>query len=159
MAYSGRYTVKNPSKYDGDPTKVVFRSLWERQTFRWMDDNPNVIKWQSEETIIPYRCKTDNRIHRYFMDIKMVTKDKTFLIEIKPKCQTKAPKEPSRKTKRYITEVMAYVKNTSKWETAESYCADRGWEFAIWTEETLRDMGIKILGAKKPKRLKKPKKK
>jgi len=152
MAYSGRYTVKNPSKYDGDPTKVVFRSLWERQVFKWMDDNPNVIKWQSEETVIPYRCKTDNRIHRYFMDIKMVTKDKTFLIEIKPKCQTKAPKKPSRKTKRYITEVMAYVKNTSKWETAESYCADRGWEFAIWTEETLRDMGIKILGAKKLKK-------
>ena len=152
MAYSGRYTVKNPSKYDGDPTKVVFRSLWERQVFKWMDDNPNVIKWQSEETVIPYRCKTDNRIHRYFMDIKMVTKDKTFLIEIKPKCQTKAPKELSRKTKRYITEVMAYVKNTSKWETADSYCADRGWEFAIWTEETLRDMGIKILGAKKLKK-------
>ena len=152
MAYRGRYTVKNPAKYDGDPTKVVFRSLWERQVFKWMDDNPNVIKWQSEETVIPYRCKTDNRIHRYFMDIKMVTKDKTFLIEIKPKCQTKAPREPSRKTKRYITEVMAYVKNTSKWETAESYCADRGWEFAIWTEETLRDMGIKILGAKKLKK-------
>ena len=159
MAYSGRYTVKNPSKYDGDPTKVVFRSLWERQVFKWMDDNPNVIKWQSEETVIPYRCKTDNRIHRYFMDIKMVTKDKTFLIEIKPKCQTKAPKEPSRKTKRYITEVMAYVKNTSKWETAESYCADRGWEFAIWTEETLRDMGIKLLNTDKPRRIKKPKKK
>ena len=148
MAYSGRYTVKNPSKYDGDPTKVVFRSLWERQTFKWMDDNPNVIKWQSEETVIPYRCKTDNRIHRYFMDIKMVTKDKTFLIEIKPKCQTKPPKEPSRKTKRYITEVMAYVKNTSKWETAESYAADRGWEFVIWTEETFKAMGIKLLTKK-----------
>jgi hypothetical protein len=148
MAYRGRYTVKNPSKYDGDPTKVVFRSLWERQAFRWMDDNPGVIKWQSEETVIPYRCKTDNRIHRYFMDIKMVTKDKTFLIEIKPKCQTKPPKEPSRKTKRYITEVMAYVKNTSKWETAESYAADRGWEFVIWTEETFKAMGIKLLTKK-----------
>jgi len=145
MAYSGRYTVKNPSKYDGDPTKVVFRSLWERQVFKWMDDNPNVIKWQSEETVIPYRCKTDNRIHRYFMDIKMVTKDKTFLIEIKPKCQTKAPKEPSRKTKKYITEVMTYVKNTSKWETAQSYAADRGWEFVIWTEDTFKSLGIKLL--------------
>lgn len=145
MAYRGRYTVKNPAKYDGDPTKVVFRSLWERQAFRWMDDNPDVIKWQSEETVIPYRCKTDNKIHRYFMDIKMVTKEKTFLIEIKPKKQTQAPKEPSRKTKRYITEVMTYVKNTSKWETAQSYAADRGWEFCIWTEDTFKSLGIKLL--------------
>lgn len=145
MAYRGRYTVKNPAKYDGDPTKVVFRSLWERQAFRWMDNNPSVIKWQSEETVIPYRCKTDNKIHRYFMDIKMVTKEKTFLIEIKPKCQTKAPKEPSRKTKKYITEVMTYVKNTSKWETAQSYAADRGWEFVIWTEDTFKSLGIKLL--------------
>ena len=117
-----------------------------------MDANPEVIKWQSEETIIPYRCKTDNKLHRYFMDVKMVTKDKTYLIEIKPKKQTQAPKEPKRKTKRYITEVMSYIKNTSKWETAEAYCADRGWEFVIWTEIELAKLGIKILGAKKPKK-------
>ena len=79
------------------------------------------------------------------MDIKMVTKEKTFLIEIKPKKQTQAPKEPSRKTKRYITEVMTYVKNTSKWETAQSYAADRGWEFVIWTEDTFKSLGIKLL--------------
>jgi len=99
MAYRGRYTVKNPAKYDGDPTKVVFRSLWERQAFRWMDNNPSVIKWQSEETVIPYRCKTDNKIHRYFMDIKMVTKEKTFLIEIKPKNKLKLLKNLAERLK------------------------------------------------------------
>jgi len=41
--------------------------------------------------------------------------------------------------------VMSYIKNTSKWETAEAYCADRGWEFVIWTEDTLKNLGIKIL--------------
>jgi len=145
MTYKGRYTVQNPDKYDGDPTNVVFRSLWERQVFKFMDTNPNVLKWQSEETVIPYRCKTDNRIHRYFIDVKMVTKDKTYLIEIKPKKQTQAPKEPKRKTKKYITEVMTYIKNTSKWETATAYCADRGWEFQIWDEDTLKKLGIKLL--------------
>jgi len=40
---------------------------------------------------------------------------------------------------------MTYVKNTSKWETAESYCADRGWEFVIWTEDTFKSLGIKLL--------------
>ena len=145
MTYKGRYTVKNPQKYEGDPTKVVFRSLWERQVFKFMDTNPDVIKWQSEETVIPYRCKTDNKIHRYFMDVKMVTKDKTYLIEIKPKCQTQPPKKPKRKTKKYINEVMTYIKNTSKWETANAYCLDRGWEFQIWNEDTLRSLGIKLL--------------
>ena len=145
MTYKGRYTVQNPDKYGGDPTNVVFRSLWERQVFKFMDTNPNVLKWESEETVIPYRCKTDNRIHRYFIDVKMVTKDKTYLIEIKPKKQTQAPKEPKRKTKRYITEVMTYIKNTSKWETATAYCADRGWEFQIWDEDTLKKLGIKLL--------------
>lgn len=145
MAYKGRYRIKNTEKYDGDPTKVVYRSLWERQVFKFMDDNPKVLKWQSEETVIPYRCKTDNKMHRYFMDIKMVTAEKTYLIEIKPKKQTEAPKEPKRKTKRYINEVMTYIKNTSKWETARCYCADRGWEFQIWHEDTLKQLGIKIL--------------
>jgi|TARA_B100001093_G_scaffold492532_1_gene533750 hypothetical protein len=79
------------------------------------------------------------------MDVKMVTKDKTYLIEIKPKKQTQPPKEPKRRTKRYINEVMTYIKNTSKWETAEAYCLDRGWEFQIWNEDTLRDLGIKLL--------------
>ena len=145
MTYKGRYTVKNPQKYEGDPTKVVFRSLWERQVFKFMDTNPDVIKWQSEETVIPYRCKTDNKIHRYF-DLYIKFNDgKSYLIEIKRKCQTQPPKEPKRKTKKYINEVMTYIKNTSKWETANAYCLDRGWEFQIWNEDTLRSLGIKLL--------------
>ena len=89
MAYSGRYRVKNRKKYEGDFNKVKYRSLWERQTFKWLDNNPGVIGWSSEEVIIPYRCKTDGKIHRYFVDLFIRTKDgKIFLIEIKPKKQT-----------------------------------------------------------------------
>ena len=40
---------------------------------------------------------------------------------------------------------MTYIKNTSKWETANAYCLDRGWEFQIWNEDTLRSLGIKLL--------------
>jgi hypothetical protein len=145
MTYKGRYRVKNPHKYKGDPTKIIFRSLWERQVFRFCDNTRDILKWSSEEIVIPYRCKTDNRIHRYFPDVYIETPKGTFLIEIKPDKETKPPKEPQRKTKRYINEVMTYVKNTSKWEMAESYCADRGWKFEIWTEKTLKKMGIKLL--------------
>ena len=38
-----------------------------------------------------------------------------------------------------------YVKNISKWAAAEAWCKNHGYIFAIWTEETLKDMGIKLL--------------
>jgi len=146
MAYSGRYKVKNPKKYEGDFKKVKYRSLWERQAFKWLDNNPDIIGWNSEEVIIPYRCKTDNKIHRYFVDLFVRTKDnKVYIIEIKPKKQTQPPKQPSRKTKRYLTEVMTYIKNESKWEAATAFASKHDMIFQIWTEDTLRSFGIKIL--------------
>jgi len=135
MAYSGRYSVKNPSKYEGDPTKVTYRSLWERHAFKWCDDNPNIIKWSSEEVVIPYLYEVDRKYHRYFMDLKLKTKQgKTFLVEIKPDGQTRPPKG-GRRTKRYLKESLTYIKNVNKWEAAEEYAKDRGWEFIIWTEK------------------------
>ena len=146
MAYRGKYKVKKPEKYSGDFNNVIYRSLWERQFFRWCEDNDDVIKWSSESVIIPYRCKTDNKMHRYFMDVKVKFKNgKTYLIEIKPESQTQPPKQPKRKSKKYLKEVMTYVKNTSKWEQAEKYCFVRGGEFKIFTEKTLKSLGIRLL--------------
>jgi len=146
MAYSGRYIVKNPKKYEGDFNKVKYRSLWERQAFKWLDNNLGVVGWSSEEVIVPYRCKTDGKVHRYFVDLFIRTKNgKVFLIEIKPKKQTLPPKKPSRKTKRYLSEVMTYAKNQSKWEAATAYANKYGMTFEVWNEDTLRSFGIKIL--------------
>ena len=61
MAYSGRYRVKNTNKYEGDAKDVVYRSLWEKHAFKWCDNNPKVIKWSSEEVIIPYLYEVDKR--------------------------------------------------------------------------------------------------
>jgi len=140
--YKGKYKPKNPSKYRGDPTKVVYRSSWELKAMNIFDQNPNIIWWNSEETVIPYRCKTDGRLHRYFVDftICMINSDgrKVIkLIEVKPFAQTQEPKQPSRKTKRYVNEVMTYAKNVSKWEAAQQWCADRKYEFVILTEKQL----------------------
>jgi hypothetical protein len=147
MAYRGKYQVKNPQKYSGNYQNVVYRSLWERNAFRWCDLNENIVKWNSEETVIPYRCKSDNKMHRYFVDLKITFKSgPTYLIEIKPKKETLPPKPRAKKTPGYIREVMTYVKNQSKWETADEYAKDRGYIFEVWTEETLRGLGIKILG-------------
>ena len=58
------------------------------------------------------------------------------------------------KSKRYIGEAMTYVKNMNKWEAANNFAKDRGWEFQIWTEETLYSM--KILKKLKPLKPLKP---
>ena len=42
MSYKGRYTLKHPEKYIGDAKKIVYRSLWERQAFKWCENNPKV---------------------------------------------------------------------------------------------------------------------
>lgn len=146
MSYKGKYTIKNKTKYLGDPTKVKYRSLWERQTFKWCENNPRVKKWNSEEIVVPYKCKTDGRLHRYFVDLLVELDNKDIiLVEIKPKKQTIAPKNPKRKTKRYVNEVMTYMKNTSKWEAANQYATHKGWKFQVWTEDTLKNLGIKLL--------------
>jgi len=145
MTYKGRYRIKNSSKYKGNPTQIIYRSSWERQVFKWCDNHKDVLEWSSEEIIIPYRCKTDNKLHRYYPDVYIKTNKGEYLIEIKPKKETNPPRIRSRKTKRYLTEVMTYIKNTSKWDAAREYCADRGYIFEIWTEETLKRMGIKLL--------------
>lgn len=143
--YKGFFKPKNPQKYKGDPTNIVYRSRWESMIMNRFDKDPNVIWWQSEEFCIPYRSPIDNRIHRYFPDFlaQMKTADgklTTVLIEVKPFAQTKPPvlKEgASPRSKKYINEVMAWGVNFAKWEAAKDYCADRGYKFIIITENEL----------------------
>ena len=150
MAYKGRWKPKNSHKYEGNFSNITYRSLWERQAFKWCDENPEVLRWSSEELLIPYVSKTDGRKHKYYPDLKITyTSGKTTIVEIKPKRQTKPPKTKSRKTPRYIKEVYAYGMNTSKWEYAEEYAKDRGWNFEIWTEDTLKSKGIRIIKSTK----------
>jgi hypothetical protein len=155
MAYSGKYKVKNKSKYQGDPSNVVYRSMWEKWAFKWCDESSQVKQWSSEEVVIPYLYEVDKKYHRYFMDLKIVYESgKTVLVEIKPEVQTKPP-TGARRTKRYITEGYTYVKNINKWEAAKEYAADRGWHFEIWTEKTLEAKGIKPKSTKPLKPFKK----
>lgn len=145
MYHKRKYTPIHPEKYIGDPTNIIMRSSWETKFAVWCDHNPAIVKWSSETTIIPYKCVTDNRWHRYFVDFKIQVRDKegnlkTYLIEIKPDAQTRPPVMPKKRTQRYIQEVMTWGKNDAKWEAAREFCADRGYEFMILTEY---DLGIK----------------
>ena len=76
MSYSGRFKPKNYKKYKGDPTRIYYRSLWERRFMVYCDNNVNILEWGSEEVIIPYKSPIDKRVHRYFPDFYIKYKDK-----------------------------------------------------------------------------------
>ena len=112
------------------------------------DNNPSVLKWNSEEIIIPYVSPLDNRVHRYFPDFFMEYRNSRSvivrtLIEVKPSIQTKPPNpkrkltKTGRKSKRYLREVNAYIINDAKWKQAIKYCGERGWDWKIITEKEI----------------------
>ena len=142
MSYKGKYYPSFPRKYKGDPTNIIYRSLWERKFMVYCDNNQNILEWASEEIAIPYRSPIDNRVHRYFPDFYMKVKEmngkiKRYMIEVKPSKQTKPPTKPKRQTKGYIREAYEYAKNQAKWKMAREFCADRQWEFKVVTEKEL----------------------
>ena len=142
MAYKGKYKPKFPQKYIGNPTKIIYRSLWERKFMVFCDINKNVLEWGSEEVVIPYRSPVDGKMHRYYVDFIVKTKRddgivETSIIEVKPKKQCQPPKVPKRKTRRFLNEVKRWGINSAKWEAAEKYSELRGWKFKILTEDVL----------------------
>ena len=142
MSYKGKYYPSFPRKYKGDPTNIIYRSLWERKFMVYCDKNDSILEWASEEIAIPYRSPIDNRVHRYFPDFYMKVKEfngkiKRYVIEVKPAKQTKPPAKPKRQTKGYIREAYEYAKNQAKWKMAREFCADRQWEFKVVTEKEL----------------------
>ena len=143
MSYKGKFKPKNRSKYKGDHTAITYRSLWELRFMRYLDTTPSVLKWSSEEIVIPYRSPIDGRRHRYFPDfwVRVKTSEgvvKESLIEVKPKAQCKPPvKNPKRKTRRWFKEVETWGVNQAKWKSANEFCLDNGMEFKILTEDHL----------------------
>ena len=145
MAYKGKYYPSFPRKYKGDPTNIIFRSLWERKFMVYCDKNANVLEWNSEEIAIPYRSPLDNRVHRYFPDFYMKVREsngiiKNYIVEVKPLKQTTPPKKPKKQTRGYIREAYEYARNQAKWKVAKEFCKDRRWEFKVITE---KELGIK----------------
>lgn len=140
--HQGLFKPKNPSKYKGDPTNIVYRSGWELRLMSHFDLHPQVLWWSSEERIVPYRSPIDNRVHRYFPDFlihvqRNQSESQTIMIEVKPSSQTKEPAQKNKINKKYINEVYAWGVNQAKWKAAEEYCRDRGWSFKVMTEREI----------------------
>lgn len=151
--HQGQYLITKPEKYVGDPNNVVFRSGWERILMKRCEVDPNILKWASEETIVPYFSKVHRKWRRYFVDfILLVRRDdgttEKLLVEVKPNSKAHPPVKPKRMTKkakgRLMTETIEYQVNQDKWNAAREYARRNGMRFVVMDEYAL---GIK----KRPK--------
>lgn len=141
--YNGPFRPTKPRKYKGNTTNITYRSNWELQVMKYCDTNDSIVKWSSEEVIVPYVSPMDKRYHRYYVDF-WIKKDtgEELLVEVKPKKETRVPKKPKRQTKKFINEATTYMVNDAKWNAAKEYASTRKMKFEIWTEDTLRSMGL-----------------
>lgn len=139
----GKYEVVNREKYLGDPDKVRYLSSYERATFRWCDLSPNVIRWSSEEVVVPYHDPIKQKNRRYIVDVYLEYKMpstgevRKILIEIKPSQFTKPPKKGRKRKDIYEAECATYITNQAKWGAAEKFAKQRGWEFQLLTENEI----------------------
>lgn len=122
--------------------KCIYRSSWELKSFKFLDENPKVLKWTSERVIIPYKSDLDGKIHRYFADLyaefKLGNSVKKYLIEVKPYKKLFPPKESKRKKQSTIIhEKCEYAVNQNKWNSAKQYCKNKGYDWMIMTEKGL----------------------
>lgn len=145
--YQGLFRPKHPQKYKGNPTNICYRSSWERRVMMELDMNPNVLQWASEEPwfSVPYLSPVDNKMHRYFPDFWVKTRNKDgnitiSLIEVKPAKESKPPplKTNGQRDKRYVRQAVTFAVNDAKWKAANALCESKGWGFKVLTEQQLK---------------------
>ena len=147
MAYKGKFTPINPTKYVGEVDNIVYRSLWERTVMKYFDQSTSILKWSSEELTVPYffpdpKNKGHLKLHKYYPDFVILAKtpegkNQVTMIEVKPQNQTVPPKVPKKKTRKYTNQCNTYAINVTKWAAASKFCLDRHWEFKILTEKNI----------------------
>ncbi len=133
----GRFKAYNPSKYKGDPSEIIYRSSWELMVMRYLDKDPSILEWSSEETRIRYKSPIDGRAHTYYPDFFVRKADGCYILEVKPHKETIPPKVQTKATKSYVNAVKTYGVNMAKFEAATNWCKDRGYRFQVLTEHDL----------------------
>lgn len=136
----GLFKPKHPEKYKGDITKIRYMSSYERSFFKFLDNNPSVILWASEEIAIPYRKPTTGRIHKYYPDIWVKYKDRNGkihqdLVEIKPEAQIRPPTRVGKKKKTQLYEAICWSINSAKWASAQEFCKQYGLNWKLVSEK------------------------
>jgi hypothetical protein len=143
--HQGLFTPKNPQKYRGDRSRIVYRSGWEAAVMYWLDMNDKITTWSSETVVVPYVSPVDNKVHRYIIDFLVETNAGTLLVEVKPQKECVPPKTRQGKRRQVVeSEALTYAQNTAKWQAAEQYANSMGYKFQVWDEVTLRTLGVVI---------------
>jgi hypothetical protein len=138
----GIYQPKNPEKYRGS-SPIIYRSGLELKTFRYLDNNVNILTWGSESVVIPYQSPKDGKVHKYFVDIVASLKDRTgkiqkLLIEVKPEKQTRPPTITAKKKQStMLYEKVTWAVNQAKWDAARQWCKKNEYTFLILNEKHL----------------------
>lgn len=141
--HQGKFVPRNPGKYTGDPTDIVYRSRWELLVMQRFDLNPKILKWGSETVVIPYFWEGDGKPHRYYTDFVIAAQSNDgsivkMIIEVKPYAQTIEPKKTRGKKKTTLEEeCKTYSKNQAKWAAAREYCKKHGFIFWVMTEKDI----------------------
>lgn len=136
----GLFTPNNPTKYKGNAAHIVYRSSWELDFMRKLDDGANVVSWASEEIAIKYQNPIKQHVCRYYPDFLYEQKNNDgttsrILIEIKPLNQVVQPKKTKGKAmKTYMNEMMTWSVNQAKWKAAKLWCERYGIKFMIVTK-------------------------
>lgn len=139
----GIYQPKNPQKYKGS-IPIIYRSRLELISFRYLDNNPNILTWGSESVVVPYQSPKDGKVHKYFVDLVASLKDtsgkiKKLLIEVKPEKQTKPPTITNRKKQStMLYEKVTWAVNQAKWDAARQYAKKNDMTFLILNEKHLK---------------------
>lgn len=115
---------------------IIYRSSYEKRFMIWLENCSKVARWGSECVKIPYLF-VDGKMHEYYPDYYVEFADGAkILVEIKPLNQTHPPvNENSWAAKEW-------TKNSCKWKATQEFCAAKGFQFKILTENTINRLGV-----------------
>jgi len=149
----GWYKLLNPGKFippadshmksfNENAMSVNYKSSLELKSIQYCDSNEFVKHWSLEPYPIYYIKPTDNKRHRYFVDLYIeFANNKKVIVEIKSNSETKppcAPKKPTLKSKiRHAKALQTYAINQAKWDAAKIFAKQHNMLFTIITENEL----------------------
>ena len=138
----GFFTPRHPEKYVGDLNKIVYRSSWELDFMKFLDNNIRVIKWGSETIPIPYVKPTTGRVHKYYPDFYVeyynskggIVQD---IVEVKPESQIRKPTVKGKSKKTQLHEALTWSINMAKWRSAKLFCDKYGFNWRVMSEKEI----------------------
>ena len=128
----GQFIPKNARKYCGS-YPILIRSSWERMFCQWLDITPSVIEWSSENIYIKYYDPVQGRTRRYYPDFYMIVSEadgkyKEYIVEIKPRNETKKPRKTAKKSNKTLRyQQTTWITNQAKFEAeiGRASCRER----------------------------------